>query len=193
MISVLFLCIPSIFAVKKSARAFLSKNLVVLGHVLLLEHMLAGIRVSLGLRSAGIFSSASGHKVSSGDQVMAPVELGSKGYRPSGGELCWFFSGIGWMIGGDGEVCQWLSGALDVQEQKLYLLDCLLFVSCLNRCGRVWDNCHCSLCYVGYQSTPWSRNCFFKSLCMLLVSCINVFWLNWYHHFPKIPIGGENN
>ena len=88
MISVLFLCIPSIFVVKKSARAFLSKNLVVLGHVLLLEHMLAGIRVSLGLRSAGIFPSVSGHKVSSGDQVMAPVELGSKGYRPSGGELC---------------------------------------------------------------------------------------------------------
>ena len=67
---------------------FLSKNLLVLGHVLLLEHMLAGIRVSLGLRSAGIFPSVSGHKVSSGDQVMAPVELGSKGYRPSGGELC---------------------------------------------------------------------------------------------------------
>jgi len=137
--------------------------------------------------------SASGHKVSSGDQVMALVEVGSKGYRPSGGELCWFFSGIGWMICGDGEVCQWLSGVLDVQEQKLYLLDCLLFVSCLNRCGRVWDNCHCSLCYVGYQSMPWSRNCFFKSLYMLLVSCMNVFWLNWYHHSPKILNGGENN
>ena len=84
MISVLFLCIPSIFVVKKSARAFLSKNLVVLGHVLLLEHMLAGIRVSLGLRSAGIFPSASGHKVSSGDQVMAPdtSRTGKQGYRP---------------------------------------------------------------------------------------------------------------
>jgi len=35
------------------------------------------------------------------------VEIISKGYRRSGGEVCWFFSGIGRMSGGDGEVCWW--------------------------------------------------------------------------------------